>query len=113
MKKRSHTKTAFLWLILPIIYVAAFFVSLGITYLLGKDSGEWAGLISSSVSAVLMMFFPIVQISCATASAIHQIKALRAGEPRYKNLIMTFVSILYILIALLFANMLWQGMMSI
>ena len=113
MKEKMHTRRAFIWLMIPILHIAVFFVfSLLATITEFPTGRSGIYLLFGMIVILLMLSFPFVQIGCSIASACYQAKALRNHESKAKNFIMMVVSVLYIVAAVLFAYQLWTGIMS-
>ena len=108
MKEQTHTRRAFIWLLIPILMVAVTIL----VWLLAFTMEEVPAVIAL-VIGLLMFSFPVVQLGCSIASIGYQVKALRNHESQAKNFVMLAVSALYIVAAALYAYQFWIGIMSV
>ena len=114
MKKYANTKSALRWLSIPLVYVAVFLlfaVLTAITEIPTNRDGIF--LVFCVITVVMMLPFSLVLSGCSIISAVYQFKAIRNQETKIINLVMFGVSILYIIVAVIYACCLWQGMMSV
>ena len=114
MKKRSYTRTAFLYLLVPLIHLAVSFV-FGFLAYLTELSANRGGIyvVFSAIATILLMLFPLMQTASSLASFIFQIKALGNKESKVKTIIMMVVSTVYLIAAILLFRQLWLGILSV
>ena len=100
-----------MYLLLPLLYTAIFFVFLGLSAV--TDTTNHSGAVFSAIVFSLMLFFPLSLSGYGAASVVYQIKALCNQELKVKNCTMMVVAVLYMIGAVLFTHRLWLGMMSV
>lgn len=105
-KKFSRTKIAFLILLIHPIYVALFILSFYVAC-----SSDLR--ISAYLFVFLFLLYPIFTIQVNVLSVVFQIKALRIGESKVKNILTMVFSVLYLLVIFAFYIFILRAGMSV
>ena len=111
---KTYTKRAFLWLLVPICYVAVFAVLMLLARITEfPTQRDMIYTFCVMVAILLMLAFPIVQVTTGIKSIVYQVKALRNGESKVKNCAMMAVAVVYFAAAAVYSYRIWLGIMSV
>lgn len=107
----KHTKCAFLFLLLHAVYAALFALCVLIAGLLEVPCDR-DGLYTVFAAALIAMllFYPLAATFISVKSVFFQIKALRAGESKWKNILMMCIALVCLIPAAFLAIRLWHSM---
>ena len=114
MIENAYTHRAFRCLIFPLFHTMAFALFLMLasaTEFPCSRSGIY--LVFVTIDLVLMLLLPLVFVVCSIVSMVFQRKAWRNRESNVQILIMTAVSVLYMITAIGLTCLFWQGAMSV
>lgn len=110
----SKTKSAFLILLIHLVYIALFAVFMLIASLLEAPcNNDGIYVVFAGISIALLCFYPLAATGINIISIIFQVLALRGNESKVKNLIMMAVAILYEIAVIAFFIRFWQGAMGV
>jgi hypothetical protein len=112
--KNPITKTAFLILLLHIVYIVLFAFFMLMATLLEIPCNR-SGIYEFFITVVIAMIvgYPLIATLINTVSVVFQIGALRNNESKAKNIVMMIVTVLYEIAIIIFFAYFWQGAMGV
>ena len=100
-----HTRKAFLYFILPLVYLGLFVLCGMLFPVMISTRGSVADIVGRFLLMIfllqLFMFSPFFS-GCGIVGMVHEVKALRNQETKIKNIAMMTMSVLYIVAGIVF-----------
>ena len=112
--KRNYTKRALIAVLAPIGYGLIAVLLVLIATMLEQSTGSGGLYVAFAMLSLLQLVsFPFVCAGCDITGIVFACKALKKGEPKWKNILILFFAALSIAAAVCLTLRFWQGAMSV
>ena len=112
--KRNYTKRALIAVLAPIGYGLIAVLLMLIASMLEQSTGSGGLYVAFAMLSLLQLVsFPFVCAGCDITGIVFACKALKKGEPKWKNILILFFAALSIAAAVCLTLRFWRGAMSV
>lgn len=114
MKNKSKPQIAFLFLMIPVLFLVTT-VLFGVLASILEQPLNRDGLytVFATISILLMLTAPAVFTACSIISFVFQIMVYKSEGLRIRTFLMTVASLAYAVASIFYAQQMWISMMSV
>lgn len=110
MREKSHIRSAFISVLIPLAYALIFLLSGAVGLSLEESEGAYTVFIG--LAAFLLVLGPLVLLICGIVGNVHGGLALRDREHKGKSIVLLAVSGVYTVSSVVCGVLLWIGLMQ-